>query len=78
MGATRCSSTAGLQAAVQGGLGIAMVPKSAVIPELRILGEEQGLPPLPDFEIEIFVRDKAPAPSCRAFVDFMTEELRKV
>ena len=71
------SSTAGLQAAVLGGLGIAMVPKSAVIPELRILGEEQRLPPLPDFEIEIFVRDKAPAPSCRAFVDFMTEELRK-
>jgi len=72
------SSTAGLQAAVQGGLGIAMVPKSAVIPELRILGEEQGLPPLPDFEIETFVRDKAPTPSCRAFVEFMTEELRKV
>ena len=71
------SSTAGLQAAVLGGLGIAMVPKSAVIPELRILGEEQRLPPLPDFEIEIFVRDKAPAPSCRAFVDFITEELRK-
>src|SRR5687767_4164806 len=71
------SSTAGLQAAVQGGLGIAMVPKSAVIPELRILGEEQGLPPLPDFEIEIFVRDKAPTPSCHAFVEFMTEELRK-
>jgi DNA-binding transcriptional LysR family regulator len=71
------SSTAGLQAAVLGGLGIAMVPKSAVIPELRILGEEHGLPPLPDFEIEIFVRDKAPPPSCRAFVDFMTEELRK-
>jgi len=69
------SSTAGLQAAVQGGLGIAMVPKSAVIPELRILGAEHGLPPLPDFEIEIFVREKAPTPSCRAFVDFMTEEL---
>jgi DNA-binding transcriptional LysR family regulator len=72
------SSTAGLQAAVQGGLGIAMVPKSAVIPELRILGEEHGLPPLPGFEIEIFVRDKAPTPGCRAFVEFMTEELRKV
>ena len=72
------SSTAGLQAAVLGGLGIAMVPKSAVIPELRILGEEQGLPPLSNFEIEIFVRDKAPTPSCRAFVEFMTEELRKV
>ncbi len=69
------SSTAGLQAAVQGALGIAMVPKSAVIPELRILGAEHGLPPLPDFEIEIFVREKAPTPSCRAFVDFMTEEL---
>jgi hypothetical protein len=51
------------------------VPKSAVIPELRILGEEQGLPPLPDFEIEIFVREKMPTPSCRAFVDFMTEAL---
>lgn len=71
------SSTAGLQAAALGGLGIAMVPKSAVIPELQILGAERELPPLPDFEIEIFVREKAPTPSCRAFVEFMSEELRK-
>jgi DNA-binding transcriptional LysR family regulator len=70
------SSTAGLQAAVLGGLGIAMVPKSAVMPDLRCLGEEQGLPALPDFEIAIFVREEAPAPSCRAFVDFITEALQ--
>lgn len=70
------SSTAGLHAAVLGGLGIAMIPKSSVTPELRCLGQEQGLPALPDFEIAIFVREESPTPSCRAFVAFISEELR--
>jgi DNA-binding transcriptional LysR family regulator len=69
------SSTAGLHAAVLGGLGIAMIPKSSVTPELRCLGQEQGLPALPDFEIAIFVREESPTLSCRAFVDFISEEL---
>lgn len=72
------SSTAGLQAAVLGGLGFAMVPKTAVVPELRPLGTERGLPPLPDFEIEIFVREKTSTPGCCALVAFMTAEPRKV
>jgi DNA-binding transcriptional LysR family regulator len=70
------SSTAGLHAAVLGGLGIAMIPKSSVTPELRCLGPEQGLPPLPDFEIAIFAREETPAPACRAFVAFVSEQLR--
>lgn len=70
------SSTPGVQAAVLGGLGIAMVPASAVMPGLRRLGQEDGLPTLPEFDIAIFLREEKPSPSSQAFVDFITEELR--
>jgi DNA-binding transcriptional LysR family regulator len=68
------SSTAGVQAAVRGGLGIAMIPQSAMIPELRTLTPAEGVPELPDFEIAIFPREDPPPPSARAFIDFLTEE----
>ncbi len=70
------SSTPGVQAAVLGGLGIAMVPAAAVIPGLRRLGVADGLPTLPEFDIAVFLREDKPSPSCQAFVDFVTAELR--
>lgn len=69
------SSTAGVQAAVLGGLGIAMIPRSAMISELRILGPAEGLPKLPDFDIAIFPREDPPPPSAQAFIDFLSEEV---
>ena len=72
------SSTTGLLAAVEGGLAVAMVPGSCVTPGLMRLGPEQGMPPLPDFEVAIFVRDENPAPGCQAFVNFIRDELRRV
>jgi hypothetical protein len=35
------------------------------------------MPPLPDFEVAIFVRDETPSPSTRAFVNFISDELRR-
>jgi DNA-binding transcriptional LysR family regulator len=70
------SSTPGVQAAVLGGLGLAMVPDTAVIPGLRRLGVEDGLPPLPDFDIAVFLREDVASASCQAFVEFVTAELR--
>lgn len=70
------SSTTGVQAAVLGGLGVAMVPASAVMPGLRRLGVDDGLPALPEFDIAIFQREEKPAPGCQAFIDFITAELR--
>ena len=70
------SSTPGVQAAVLGGLGIAMVPAAAVSPGLRRLSPEDGLPALPEFDIAIFLREERPSPSCQAFADFVGAELR--
>jgi len=70
------SSTTGLHAAVLGGLGIASVPASSVVPHFRMLKEDDGLPELPESEIALFVRDDALTPGCQAFIDFITTELR--
>jgi DNA-binding transcriptional LysR family regulator len=49
------SSTAGVHAAVRGGLGIAMIPQSAMIPGVaQANAPADGVPELPDFEIAIF------------------------
>ncbi len=69
------SSTAGVQAAVRGGLGIAMIPQSAMIPELRTLTPAEGVPELPDFEIAIFPREDPPPASAQAFIDFLSAEV---
>jgi DNA-binding transcriptional LysR family regulator len=69
------SSTAGLHAAVLGGLGIAMIPQSSTTPQLRCLGAADGLPPLPDFEIAVFPREEPLSPGAEAFVRFLGEEL---
>jgi DNA-binding transcriptional LysR family regulator len=44
----------GLQAAVQAGLGVTVLPKEMVPPGFVLLGPEQGLPPLPDTEIVLY------------------------
>jgi len=69
------SSTAGLLAAVMGGLGIGAIPTSSMTSQLRRLGEADGLPPLPSSEIALFRREDQLSPSAEAFVDFLNEEL---
>jgi DNA-binding transcriptional LysR family regulator len=44
----------GLQAAVQAGLGVTVLPKEMVPPGFVLLGSEHGLPPLPDTEIVLY------------------------
>jgi DNA-binding transcriptional LysR family regulator len=54
----------GVRAAALAGLAITPLPASALIAGLRILGVEQGLPPLPDLEFAIYEKarpDKAAA-----------------
>lgn len=47
-------SLTGVRAAALAGLAITPLPASAVITGLRVLGEEHGLPPLPDMEFAIY------------------------
>ena len=47
-------SLTGVRAAALAGLAITPLPASALIAGLRILGQEEGLPPLPDLEFAIY------------------------
>ena len=47
-------SSEGLLAAVQAGLGVTVMSKDMVPEGLRVLGEEHGLPQLPDTEIALY------------------------
>jgi DNA-binding transcriptional LysR family regulator len=52
-------SLTGIRAAALAGLAVTPLPASAVGPGLRILGEEDGMPPLPDLDFAIFERSRA-------------------
>lgn len=47
-------SLAGVQAAVRAGLGVTVLAKEMLAPGLTLLGEESGLPDLPDTEIALY------------------------
>jgi DNA-binding transcriptional LysR family regulator len=53
---------AGVQAAVVAGLGVSAFGRSAVLPDMRVLGAADGLPSLPDSEIALYCRNKPAAP----------------
>lgn len=52
---------AGIKAAVRAGLGITARSIEMVGPEFRVLGERQGLPPLPDIDFYLYLRDDSPS-----------------
>ena len=52
-------SLTGVRAAALAGLAITPLPASALIAGLRILGAEEGLPPLPDLEFAIYEKARA-------------------
>lgn len=65
-------SLTGIQAAVSCGLGISVLPASAVLPEHRICTD---LPPLPPTELALISRDGALSGLQRALVEFLRVEL---
>lgn len=50
------SSLASLCAAVREGLGVSLLPAGSVLPGHRVLGEEQGFPPLEGLELTLYAR----------------------
>ncbi len=52
-------SLTGVRAAALAGLAVTPLPASAIGPGLRILGEADGLPSLPDLEFAIFEKHRA-------------------
>lgn len=49
-----CDSIAGLQAAVFAGLAVSVFPRCAIVPGIRCLNEQHGLPKLPQIELVLF------------------------
>ncbi|HYZ24405.1 MAG TPA: LysR substrate-binding domain-containing protein [Rhodopila sp.] len=52
-------SLTGVRAAALAGLAVTPLPASSIAPGLRILGEEDGLPPLPDLDFALFEKPRA-------------------
>lgn len=67
------ASLLGLVAVVQAGLAVAGLAQQSVPPSLRIIGENEGLPPLPDLEIGILRNPQ----STHAAVERLNEFLRR-
>jgi DNA-binding transcriptional LysR family regulator len=67
-------SLTGIQAAVACGLGISVLPASAVLPEHSVCTD---LPPLPPTELALISRDGALSGLQRALVEFLRVELSR-
>lgn len=52
-------SLTGVRAAALAGLAVTPLPASAVVPGLRVLGAEEGLPRLPDLEFAIYEKARS-------------------
>ena len=68
-------SLTGIQAAVASGLGVSVLPASAVLPEHRVCSD---LPELPPTELALISREGALTGLQRALVAFLQEEMVKV
>lgn len=69
------ASLAGLTAVVRSGQAIAVLTRTAVPDDLRVLPPETGLPPLPHVEIGILLDRKAPTAVVSAFADHVRSVL---
>ncbi len=68
-------SVSGLQAAVLGGLAITVLAESTVLPDMQILGPEDGFPPLPEIEIALHRQPGELARPVIRLADFVSETL---
>ena len=65
----------GVIAIVSAGLGVAVMSRSSVPDSLRVLGEDEGFPPLPPTSMALVLSDVALSPATAAMVDLLREEL---
>ncbi len=69
------ASLAGLTAVVRSGQAIAVLTRTAVPEDLRVLSGESGLPPLPSVGIGVMVDSKQPSAVVRAFARHVRQVL---
>ncbi len=68
------SSFAGILSAVSAGLAITVLARGTVPPGFRVLGAEEGLPPLPETDIALYQRENL-GPAARLFARHILEGL---
>lgn len=68
-------SLSGLQAAVKAGLGVTVLPKEMVPANFLILGDEHGLPRLPDTEIVLYRAPGALTKAAELLADHIVQSL---
>lgn len=72
------ASLLGLIAVVQAGLAVAALAACSVPSTLRIIGENEGLPPLRDLEIGIMRSPVSSSPAIDRLNDFLRRELAQI
>lgn len=66
---------AGIKAGVRAGLGITARSVEMVTPEFRVLGERQGLPPLPDMNFYLYLRDDNPGEAATKLYQLIASQI---
>ena len=64
-----------VNAAVMAGLAVGAMPEICVRPGMRVLGEREGFPSLPSFDIGIVKRGGRQSPAAQALIHHITEGL---
>jgi len=75
---TICTSTSlsAVQSAIEAGLGIAVLLDANIRTNtMKIIGTAEGLPPAPDVDFGLFIRDGQNTPAARALRRFILDEL---
>ena len=70
------SSIGAVEAAAAAGMALTVVKAGTARPGLRLLGETDGLPPLPLSEIALYTAPRRQTPATRALAEHLTAELR--
>jgi DNA-binding transcriptional LysR family regulator len=70
-----CDSIAGLRAAVFAGLAVSVFPRCAIGADIRQLGAQDGLPPLPPVELVMHRKSQDISDAAEQLAQFITREL---
>jgi DNA-binding transcriptional LysR family regulator len=70
-----CDSIAGLQAAVFAGLAVSVFPRCAIVPNVRCLGEADGLPKLPDVELVMHRKTQGISDAAEQLAQYIARKL---
>jgi len=70
-----CDSIAGLRAAVFAGLAVSVFPRCAIGSNIRQLGAQDGLPPLPPVELVMHRKSQDISDAAEQLAQFITREL---